>query len=239
MAGLGVLQGRAAGFDGLRDRVLELPLDLVEGLALGDELRVLVGELLHHLADAHLGSAEGRLDDGDVGIGADLRDVADRAAGLLVAGDDRHEDLVLVDLLAGLLAVLDEHGALGGQGVGVLGDRKELLVLDELVLLFVKTADLVVEGLDLDTGLLHERIGDHQAVIFAVFLDGLAEKAGDLTGEVAVRVGEVDVDDEGLTLRGDPALLGEDFLFGERTREDVAGLVGLEDELALRRGETA
>jgi len=235
--GAGVLQRRAAGLDRLDHGFLQLAFHLVQRFALRDELRMLVGVGLHHLPDADAGGAGGRLGGGDVRVDADLRDVPDRPAFLLVAGDDLDQDLVLVDLLARLLAVPDEHRALRRQRVRVLGDREELLGLDQGVLLLVVAAHLVLEGLDLDAGFLDQRIGDHQAVVLAVFLDGFAEQPGDLAGEVAVGVGEVDVDDQRLPLGIDAALLGEDLLLGERAGEDVAGLIGLEHQLALGGGQ--
>lgn len=72
MAGLGVLEHAAAGFDRLSDGLLELAVELLQGLPFGDELRVLVRVNLGHLAHANLGGADGRLRGGDVAFGADL-----------------------------------------------------------------------------------------------------------------------------------------------------------------------
>ena len=130
---------------------------------------------LNHLADADLGGADGRLGGGDVAVGADLGDVAERTALLLVAGDDRDQDLVLVDLLTGLFAVLHEYGAFRREGIGVLRDGEKLLVLDQIVLLLRKATNLILEGLDLDTGFLDKRIGHHQAGVFAVLLDRITK----------------------------------------------------------------
>ena len=237
MPGLGVFQGRAARLHSLDDGFLELAVDLVEGLALGNERWMLVGIFLRHLAHADLRGAQRREGGGDIGVGADLGDVTEGAPFLLIAGDDQHQNLVLVDLLAGLLAILDEHRAFRGEGIGILGDREQLLVLDEVVLLFEEAADLIFEGLDLDAGLLDERVGHHQAAIFAILLDCLTEEPGDLAGEVAIGMREGDVDYQRLALWSDAALLGEDFLLRERPGEDIAGLIGLEDLLAFVGGE--
>ena len=126
---------------------------------------------LDHLADTNFGGADGRLSRGHVAISADLGDIAERTAFLLVAGDDRDQDLVLVDLLAGLLAVLHEHRAFRGKGVGILRDGEQFLILNQVILLLVETAHFVLESLDFNTGLFHERVGHHQTVVFAVLLD--------------------------------------------------------------------
>ena len=237
MTGLGVLKRATSGLNRLNNGILELTVELLQRLAFGDELRVLVRVGLSHLADADFRGADGRLGGRHVAIRADLRDVSEGAILLLVARNDRDQDLILVDLLAGLFTVLDQYGALRREGIGVLCDGEQLLVLDLIVFLFVEATHLVLQCLDLDASLLHERIGHHQAIVFAVLLDRFTEKASYLTCEVAVRMGEVDIDYQRLSLRIDTALLCEDFLFCKRTREDVATLVGLEDELALRRGE--
>ena len=50
-------------------------------------------------------------------------------------------------------------------------------------------------------------------------------------------MGEVDVDDQGLSLRIDTALLGENLLVGQRARENVAALIRRQDQLSLVGGE--
>ena len=50
-------------------------------------------------------------------------------------------------------------------------------------------------------------------------------------------MGEIDIDHQGLALRIDPALLGKNLLWSQRTGEDVSSLIGLQDVFELRRGE--
>ena len=234
---LGVVKGAPSGLDGLSRCLLELALQLLESLAFGHELRVLVRVGLRHLADTDLRGADGRLGGSDVAISTDLRDIPDRTTLGLVAGDDQHENLVFIDLLAGLFAVTHQDRALGRQGIGVLRDREQLLVLDEVIFLLVEPAYLVLEGLNLDSGLLNERIGDHQTVVLTVLLDGFAENPCHLASEVTIRVSEIDIDHQGLSLGINPALTGEYLLLGEGAREDIARLVRLQDLFAFGGSE--
>ena len=91
---------------------------------------MLVGVSLGHLADTNLGGANRDLRRGDVAVSADLRDVADRPAFLLIGDDEGDQDFVLVDLLAGFLAILDEYRTFGRERVRVLGDGQEFLASD-------------------------------------------------------------------------------------------------------------
>lgn len=117
--------------------------------------------------------------------------------------------------------------------MSVASDGEHLLPLHELILLAIKAVEALLEGLDFDSGLLDQGIGDGESFVLAVLLDGLAEEAGDLAGEVAIGMGELDVDHEGRALRCDRTLATEDLLGGERAGEDIAALIGLEHGLAL------